>query len=137
MYARAFYEAGDFDPASLSYSAMLAADSTNVEAMGRLGAMAARAGDPVMARQMDERLKRVQKPYLMGANHRWRAVIAAAQGKTDEAVALLDMAVRQGHRLMDSPPNFTVHLDPDLMGLEKTAAWKGLLQGLADASVVK
>lgn len=137
MQARIFYETGDRQNAMLAYSALLAADSTNVEAMGRLGAMAVRARDQATARQMDELLKRVRKPYLMGAASRWRAVIAMAEGKTDEAVSLLDQAVRQGHRLMDTPPNLTVHVDADFVGIEKTAAWKAMLQGLADAFAVK
>jgi hypothetical protein len=37
-------------------------------------------------------------------------------------------------RLMDSPPNMTVHLDPDFVGIEKTAAYKAFLQTLADAT---
>jgi hypothetical protein len=90
-----------------------------------------------MARRMEERLGRIRGPYLMGRPMRWRAAIAAVEGRTDEAVARLDMAVRQGLRLMDSPPNLTVHLDADFAGLEKTAAYRAMLKSLADASAVK
>jgi hypothetical protein len=137
MEARLYYDLANDREAAVAYSKLLASDSTNVEALGRLGAIAVRAGDAATARQMDERLKRVNKPYLMGANHRWRAVIAAAEGKPADATALIDMAVRNGHRLMDTPPNLTAHVDRDLVALEKTPAWKSMLEGLSDASAVK
>jgi hypothetical protein len=94
-------------------------------------------GDTSTARRIEERLGRIRGPYLMGGPMRWRAAIAAVEGRTDEAVARLDMAVRQGLRLMDSPPNLTVHLDADFAGLEKTAAYGAMLKSLADASAVK
>jgi tetratricopeptide (TPR) repeat protein len=137
LEARAFYDAGQFDAARAAFTQILAADSGNVEAMGRLGAIATRAGDLTTARQMDDRLKRVRQPYLMGAPLRYRAAIAMAAGQTDEAVDLLEMAVRQGMRLLDSPPNLTIHLDPDFVGVEKTAAYKAMVQALAEASASK
>lgn len=137
MEARAWYDAGQFDAARTAFTAILAADSGNVEAMGRLGAIAARARDLTTVREMDDRLKRVRRPYLMGAALRYRATIAMAQGKTDEAVELLDLAVRQGMRLLDSPPNLTIHLDADFVGLEQTASYKAMVQRLAEASASK
>ena len=83
---------------------------------------------------MDERLRDARRPFLMGAHHRWRASIAAAEGRTEEAVRLLDLAVRQGHRLMDSPPNLTVHVDPDFGSVEKSPAFKAMLEALTEAS---
>jgi hypothetical protein len=73
-------------------------------------------------------------PFLMGAPLRWRAAIASVQDRKDEAVALLEAAVRQGHRLMDTPPNLTVHLDADFVGIEKTPAYRAMLQALAESS---
>jgi hypothetical protein len=135
--ARALYETGDDAQARTAFQAILAVDSTDMEAMGRIGAASVRLGDAAKARAMDEKLKNIRGPYLMGAPLRWRAVIAAAQGKTDESVSLLEMATRQGFRLLDNPTNLTVHLDRDCVGLEKTAAYKSMIESLTDASSAK
>jgi tetratricopeptide (TPR) repeat protein len=132
--ARAVYETGDDAKARSLFQSILDADSTDLEAMGRIGAASVRLGDVAMARAMDERLARVRGPYLMGGPQRWRAVIASAQGKTEDAVQLLDAAIRQGFRLLDNPVNLTVHLDRDFVGLEKTAAYKAMVQSLTDAT---
>jgi TolB-like protein len=135
--ARALYEAGELQRARDGFRQVLAHDSASVEALGRIATASVHLGDMATAREMEERLKKVSLPFPMGAALRWRAVIASAQGRTSEAVALLDQAVRQGLRLMDTPPNITVHLDPDFVGIEKTPAWKAMLQSLADASLPK
>jgi tetratricopeptide (TPR) repeat protein len=135
--ARVLYDAGDYTAARTAYEEVMQRDSTDLEALGRIATSALRLGDTVTARRIDERLAKVQRPFLMGANHRWRAAIAAAQGRTAEAVAHLETATRQGLRLMDSPPNLTIHLDPDFVGIEKTAAFKAMLKSLAEASAVK
>lgn len=135
--SRALYEAGDYQSARDGFRQILAVDSTNAEALGRIATASVHLDDLVTARQMEERLKKVGSPFPMGAGLRWRAAIASAQGKTAQAVALLDEAVRQGLRLMDTPPNLTVHLDPDFVGIEKTPDWKAMLQSLADASSAK
>jgi hypothetical protein len=70
----------------------------------------------------------------MGGPLRWQATIAVAQGKTEEAMALLETGVRQGYRLLDNPANVTIHLDRDFVGIEKTSAYKAMLQSLTDAS---
>ena len=136
-YARVMYEAEKYQAAMEAFRSLLAADSTDVEAMGRIATSAIRLGDTRTAREMDDRLKNIRRPFVMGAPHRWRAAIAAVEGRSEEAIRLLDMAVRQGHRLMDSPPNLTVHLDADFVGIEKTAAYKAMLQGLTDGSATK
>jgi DNA-binding SARP family transcriptional activator/TolB-like protein/tetratricopeptide (TPR) repeat protein len=136
-WARATYDAERYPLALTHYRALLAEDSTDAEALGRIATSSIRLGDLKTARDMEARLKELKRPFMMGAAHRWRASIAAVEGRPDDAIALLDLAIRQGHRLMDTPPNFTVHLDPDLVGLEKTPAYKAMLQALADASAVK
>jgi DNA-binding SARP family transcriptional activator/tetratricopeptide (TPR) repeat protein len=135
--ARTVYETGDDRRALPMFQAILAIDSLDFEAMGRIGAASARLGDSATARLMDDRLERIRGPYLMGIPLRWRAVIASARGKPDEAVSLLDKAIRHGFRLLDSPINLTVHLDRDFMGIEKTERYKAMLQGLTDASAPK
>jgi TolB-like protein len=135
--ARAYFEAGDYERARSGFSAVLARDSLNLEAMGRLATSSIRLGDQATARRIDDRLRNYRQPFVMGSALRWRAAIAAVQGRTDEAVSLLEMAVRQGLRLMDSPPNLTIHLDADFAGIEKTPAYRAMLQTLSDASTTK
>jgi DNA-binding SARP family transcriptional activator len=133
--ARAVYETGDDSRARALFQSILARDSTDIEAMGRIGAASIRLGDQATAKSMEDRLKRIRGPYLMGGPLRWQAVIASARGKTDDAVQLLDSAIRQGFRLLDNPVNLTVHLDRDFVGIEKTAAYRGMVQSLTDASM--
>ena len=132
--ARAVYETGDDSRARALFQEILVADSTDFEAMGRIGAASVRMGDAATARAMDDKLRNARGPYLMGIPNRWRAVIASAEGKPDEAISQLDMAVRYGYRLMDNPVNLTVHLDRDFPGLEKSAPYKAMLKSLTDAS---
>ncbi|HET9425691.1 MAG TPA: FlgO family outer membrane protein [Gemmatimonadaceae bacterium] len=135
--ARAFYEAEDYPRARAAFEAVLARDSTDLEAEGRIATAAVRLGDAATAKRIDEHLRTLRRPFLMGGALRWRAAIASAQGRTADAVSLLDQAVRQGLRLMDTPQNLTVHADADFVGIEKTPAYKAMLQALADASAVK
>jgi TolB-like protein len=132
--ARAVYETGDDNQARTLFQAILASDSTDLEAMGRIGAASVRLRDSATAQAMDDMLRSVRTPYLMGGPLRWRAAIASAQGRSAEAVSLLDMAIRQGYRLLDNPMNLTVHLDRDFAGIEKTAAYKAMIRSLTDAS---
>jgi tetratricopeptide (TPR) repeat protein/TolB-like protein len=132
--ARAWFEAGAYPQALVAFSSLLGQDSTDLEAMGRIATISARLGDRAAVKRIDDRLKTMKGPFLMGAPLRWRAAIASVQDRKDEAVALLEAAVRQGHRLMDTPPNLTVHLDADFVGIEKTPAYRAMLQALAESS---
>lgn len=135
--ARAFHEAEDYAKARTVFEAILARDSTDLEAEGRLATGAVHLGDLPTAKRIDERLAKMKRPFLMGGALRWRAAIAAVQGRTEEALSLLEMAVRQGHRLMDTPHNLSVHIDGDFAGIEKTPGYKAMLQALADGAAVK
>jgi tetratricopeptide (TPR) repeat protein len=132
--ARVLYEIGDYGGARTAFQQLFGQDSTDLEAMGRIATASVRLGDAVAARQMQDRLKRASRPLLMGGAQRWLAAIAAVSGQTDSAIELLEAAVRGGHRLLDSPPNLTVHLDADFDGIEKTAAYRAMVQRLVDAS---
>lgn len=63
---------------------------------GFAGMLAARDGDSLQAQAMDARLRALHRPYLRGATAYWRACIAAARGRRDEAVALLSGALADG-----------------------------------------
>lgn len=132
--ARALFDAEDYSAAREAFRALLARDSSDYEAMGRIATSSIRLGDLATARQMDDRLNAAHGPYLMGAPLRWRAAIASVQLKPDEAAQLLEKAAKQGFRLMDNPVNLTIHLDADFLGFEKTPAYKAMLQSLTDAS---
>jgi TolB-like protein/tetratricopeptide (TPR) repeat protein len=132
--ARVLYEVGDYSRARGAFQQLLGQDSTDIEAIGRIATASIRLGDAGTARQMEDRLRAATRPFLMGAPQRWLAAIAAVKGQADAAVELLETAVRGGHRLLDSPPNLTVHLDVDFDGIEKTAAYRAMVQRLADAS---
>jgi len=132
--ARAVYETGDDQRSRALFESILATDSTDAEAMGRLGAIAARAGDRTTVQLMETKLERLRGQYLMGRPLRWQATIAAAQGKTVEAMRLLEDGVRKGYRLLDNPANLTIHLDRDFVGIEETGAYKAMLESLTDAS---
>jgi tetratricopeptide (TPR) repeat protein len=136
-HARALYEVGDYARARAAFQQIRVTDSTDLEAIGRVATSSIRLGDAATARQMDDLLKNVNRPFPMGAPERWRAAIAAVQGRTADAVELLEKAIRRGHRLLDSPPNLTVHLDADFEGIEKTPAYRTMLQSLVDESAAK
>lgn len=132
--ARALFDAADYRGALTAFRALLARDTADFEAMGRIATSSIRLGDLATTKQMDDKLKAARGLYLMGAPLRWRAAIASMQLKPEEAVSHLDQAVRQGFRLLDNPMNLTVHLDADFLGIEKTPGYKAMLQSLSDAS---
>jgi hypothetical protein len=105
----------------------------NIEAEGRMAAAAAHMGDTATSHRVDRHLATMKRPLIMGANLRWQADIAAVEGRTDDAVALLERAVRHGHRMMDTPLLLTVHLDGDFDVVRKTPAYGAMLRSLAAA----
>ena len=131
--AHAFYEAKDYARAKAAFAAILQRDSLDIESEGRLATAAVHLGDSVTARSVERHLAIMKRPFLMGQALRWRANIAAAEGRVPEACALLESAVRQGLRLMDTPLNLTVHLDGDFVAARAHPAYAAMLQSLADA----
>ena len=130
--AHAFYEAKDYPRAKAAFAAILQRDSLDIESEGRLGTSAVHLGDSATAQRVDAHLATMKRPFLMGRALRWRANIAAVRGRAPEACALLEQAVRQGHRLMDTPLNLTVHLDGDFVAVRSHPAYSAMLQSLAD-----
>ena len=72
-------------------------DDLNVR--GCLGVLAARLGDHDEARATLEDLRRLDRPYLLGANTYWAACIAAQLGERERAVELIRQALAQGFRV--------------------------------------
>ena len=83
----------------------------DLDCVGTLGILAAHRGERAEALRVSERLRRLERPYLMGENTLMRARIAAWLGEKDQAVDLLRTAFAQGvwhdigpHRDMDLAP---------------------------------
>lgn len=115
-YALALYDAGDLVKARAEYTALLAADPRDLDVLGRLGAIAVRAGDSTTARQVDEKLAAWAEPYALGRPEYWRAHLAALRGRGSDAVGLLHRALQKGYRAMDLNI-VTLHEEPDFMTL--------------------
>jgi hypothetical protein len=131
--AHTFYEAGSYGRAKEVFANLYAEDSLDIEAEGRLATAAAHLGDTITVKRIDNHLKTMKRPYLMGQALRWRAGIAAAQGRPADAFNLLEVAVRQGLRLMDTPLNLTIHTDADFAPYLSSPGYKAMLQTLAEA----
>jgi hypothetical protein len=77
-----------------------------------IGAAAAIDGDAGLAAEIDSVLEAMSGPYLFGMNTEARAGIAALQGRREDAVRLLQQAVRDGR-----PFDNNKHLDFELQPL--------------------
>ena len=125
MYAMALYESGRLDEARRAYGALVASDSMDVDALGRLATVAVRLGDTVTAHRLDAKLRSWSAPYSLGAPVAWRAHLAALEHRPTDAAALMRIAVSQGYRLMDLGV-VGVHDEPDFQTLRADAAFKEL-----------
>jgi hypothetical protein len=131
--AHAFYEAKDYGRAKAAFASIVATNPADIRSEGRLGTAAAHLGDHTTASRIDAHLASMKQPLLMGLPVRQRANIAAVEGRTDEAISLLERSVRQGHRLLDTPLLLTVHLDGDWLPIRKLPAYAAMMQSLAEA----
>lgn len=64
----------------------------------RLGCIAARKGNTEEARKISRELEMLDRPYLLGRNTYRRARIASLLGQKQQAVDLLQQAIREGYR---------------------------------------
>ncbi len=126
-HAFALYEAGDLAQAKTAYASLVAKDPNDVDAIGRLGAIAARLGDSVEVHSIDRRLSQWALPYAFGRPAYWRAHLAALTGRTSDAVSLLHSALAQGYRPLDLS-NVTLHEDPDFLSMANDAAFHDLVR---------
>jgi tRNA A-37 threonylcarbamoyl transferase component Bud32/tetratricopeptide (TPR) repeat protein len=102
----------------------LAADSAGmVEALGYLGAVAARQGESQEAARISRELAVLQRPYLKGSHTLRRARIAALLGERDEAVQLLRRAFSEGLSF-----GTWVHIDMDLEPLRGYPSYEELVK---------
>jgi tetratricopeptide (TPR) repeat protein len=121
--ARSLYLAERWQEAETIFEALSAEESDNIDYMGFLGTLAARKGNREGARQISEKLKRIERPYLFGNHTYWRACIAALLGEREQAVALLRESFAQG-----SSYGAYLHNDVDLESLRDYKPFKELLR---------
>ena len=126
-HALALYEVADYAGARDAYASLARTDSTDLDALGRLGAIAVRTGDSSSARLIDRRLAQWGDKYAFGRPAYWRAHLAALTGRGSEAVALLHSALAQGYRPMDLNI-ITLHEEPDFLSLANDAAFRDLVR---------
>ena len=90
--ANMFYDHGRLDEARAILSALYEADTANVDYRAYLGLIAARRGDSAAAAQTDRWLAGSRAPYVF-TRTLYRARLAAASGRRDDALALLGPAL--------------------------------------------
>ena len=135
QHALALYESGNVAGARALYSSLLSANAENIEALGRLGAIAARSGDSTAARRVDQRLSEWRSPYGFGQPSYWRAHIAALSGRGSDAVSLLHAAIAAGFRPMDLGA-VTLHEEGDFAALWKDAGFRELVRPRDGAAII-
>lgn len=115
-HALALYEADRLPDARRAYASLLAADSADLVALGRLGSIAARTRDTAELSVIDRRLAGWSAPFAFGEAKAWRAHAAALTGRSADAVAFLRSAVAEGFRPFDLG-EVTVHSEGDFLRL--------------------
>jgi tetratricopeptide (TPR) repeat protein len=108
----ALYRAERWDEARETFADLSGGEAGDIDHLGRLGTLAARAGDEREARRLANELAAVSRPYLWGRNTMWRARIAALLGAREETMALIREAFAQGYSAY-----FYLHCDMDLESL--------------------
>jgi tRNA A-37 threonylcarbamoyl transferase component Bud32/TolB-like protein/tetratricopeptide (TPR) repeat protein len=123
LRGRLLYEHGDWERASAAFAA-LAADSIDiVTAIGFQGTSAAHLGEVGRAQAFALQLAALPHARSHGAPAVWRAKIAAALGRRDEAVSLLHQAFREGLAY-----GIWLHCDPDFLSLHGYGPFDELMQ---------
>jgi hypothetical protein len=64
---------------------------------GLRGLASFRSGDEATANRIDEELRRLERPYLLGEHYFYRAALAAARGEKARSVDLLRQALAAGY----------------------------------------
>jgi len=121
--ARSLYLAERWQEAEAIFEVLSAEDPDNIDYIGFLGALAARRGNSEGARQISEKLKRIERPYLFGNHTYWRACIDALLGERKQAVTLLRESFAQGGSY-----GVYLHNDVDLESLRDYEPFKELLR---------
>lgn len=132
--ASVLYEAGRWDEAKGTFTALAAEDPENMIAQGYLGVLAARLGGQAESARIDAWLRDLERPLLRGRHTLWRARIAAVLGERDRAVELLRQAFAEGiaHGAWENaqgvPWGTMHHADADLLALRDHAPFRALVE---------
>ncbi len=89
---------GKSDSAAVRF-ALVARDTTRIDAAGYLGLANVARGDRAGARAIADSLGRLKRRWLFGVNTYWRAAIMGALGDKPLAVELLQQAASEGQTL--------------------------------------
>jgi tetratricopeptide (TPR) repeat protein/TolB-like protein len=129
------YVSGDWVNARVQYVALARRDSSNVNAQGHLGVIAARLGDRREALRISAWLEHLDPTYQYGYQTLWRARIAALLGEREIAIDLLRRAFSEGLKyvgtfLSDSPARTFgpwLHRDIDFESLRDVSEFQRLM----------
>jgi Flp pilus assembly protein TadD len=121
--ARALYLLGEYDAAAPLATRLAAERGDDPQALVGPGLLAARRGQRTAALQVDERLRRLTRPYDQGQTPYARARLAAQLGDLDAALTHLREALERG-----VPVGPAVHADPDLAPLRGDPRYRDLLR---------
>ena len=127
QHAFALYESGRYGDARAAYASLASTAAGDIEAIGRIGAIAARTGDTATVLAVDRQLTQWHAPYMFGAPLLWRAHLAALSGRGGDAVTLIHSAMLQGTRPMDLGI-VTLHEEGDFKALWKDAGFRDLVR---------
>jgi DNA-binding SARP family transcriptional activator len=94
--AQALYVTERWEEARVLFEELAAGSPDRVEYTGYLGVLAARLGDPDLARARDASLASLKDKYLFGYHTLWRARIAAQLGNLDGSLSFLREAFTKG-----------------------------------------
>jgi tetratricopeptide (TPR) repeat protein/TolB-like protein len=118
----ALYQARRWQEAEHIFRELAGAAPGQVSFTGRLGVIYAHTGRPVEAEQEAAALAAVSPTYPWGRATLWRARIAAALGRQEDAVALVQSALAQGE-----PHGLYLHANPDLAPLRAVPAYREIM----------
>ena len=91
--------------------------------LGYLGVIAAQNRDTRNVERISQILSQTSRPYLLGNHTRWRARIAAASDRPEQAIALLQASLAQGQK-----HGLSLHADTDLLPLHDDARFQQLVR---------
>jgi tetratricopeptide (TPR) repeat protein len=97
--AQVLFELGRHDDAEQVFARLVAVDTADVDVRGYLGLLAAACHDTVSAARADAWLAASRTPYTF-TRTLYRARIAAALGRRDQALTLLAAALDEGSRFL-------------------------------------
>jgi tetratricopeptide (TPR) repeat protein len=111
LLARSLRLAERWDEAAPILETLARETPDDLDCVGTLGILAAHRGGRAEALRVSEKLRRLERPYLLGRNTLMRARIAAWLGEKDQAVDLLRTAFAEGV-MHDIGPHSDMDLEP-------------------------